>query len=257
MKFELCKVDEIKAYISQLSSSQWVDTSRLLLNDHRAAVRKLGEGLQGRVFKLNAEQMRLEAMAENDRLCSLGAQVLCGVDEAGRGPLAGPVVAAAVILPQDYRPLGLNDSKKVPEARRDSLYEEIVENAYAWGVGIVTPQRIDAINILEATREAMVAAIRQMKMKPDFVLLDAVEIKYLDIPHKGIIKGDEKCLSIAAASIIAKVSRDRLMTDLGTAFPEYGFEIHKGYGTAMHYEALKNNGPTDHHRRSFLKNWHP
>jgi len=255
LEFELHKTDDIKAYIATLSPDAWENASQSLLTDSRAVVRKLGESLQSKIRKQELEYSRLKAMGLNDETFSFGARQICGVDEAGRGPLAGPVVAGAVILPAGYMPFGLNDSKKVPEIRRDALYKQILENAVAWGVGIVSPQRIDEINILEATREAMLMAVKAMKEAPDFILLDAVEIKNLDIPHKGIIKGDEKCLSIAAASIVAKVTRDRLMKELAVDFPQYGFEIHKGYGTAMHYEALKRNGLTLHHRRSFLKDW--
>lgn len=255
MEFKRHSIEEIRAYISDLPCEQWMDAVIQLSEDSRSGVRRLGEGLQGKIQKSELERMRLETMAQNDQIFSTGSQVVCGVDEAGRGPLAGPVVAAAVILPPGFRPFGLDDSKKVAERHRDVLYDQIIQNAQAWGVGIISPQRIDEINILEATREAMLAAVHQMALKPDFVLLDAVEIKALSIPHKGIIKGDEKCLSIAAASIIAKVTRDRVMTQLGIEFPQYGFGIHKGYGTAMHYEALERNGLTLHHRRSFLKNW--
>lgn len=255
MNPEQLKTSEIKNYVSSLSHDRWEEVSKLLCQDSRAAVQKMGESLQSKLRKMEQETHRLKEMAENDRIYSLGARVYCGVDEAGRGPLAGPVVAASVILPEGYLPEGLNDSKKVPEARRELLYDDIVANALAWGVGIVEPARIDEINILEATREAMLTAVMSMHTHPEFVLLDAVEIKALSIPHKGIIKGDEKCLSIAAASIIAKVTRDRIMTELGGRFAGYGFEIHKGYGTAMHYEALNRLGMSVHHRRSFLKNW--
>ncbi len=255
MELHRLKTAEIKAYLAALPPETWQPVSELLLMDQRVAVRKMGVSLQTKILKMDMEQTRLETMVRNEQELAMGAQLICGVDEAGRGPLAGPVVAAAVILPEGYMPIGLDDSKKVPEARRDALYEQIIENAVAWGVGIVDQKRIDEINILEATREAMAIAVRQLKLKPEFVLLDAVEIKSLEIPHKGIIKGDEKCLSIAAASIIAKVTRDRIMMNLGRQFPEYGFQIHKGYGTAMHYDALRLHGLSVHHRRSFLKDW--
>ncbi len=255
MKFDDCNLNEIKAQLKEQPPEKWEESSALLLKDSRTAVRKLGEALLGKIQKRQREQIRLRTMLENEKKLAGDFHVICGVDEAGRGPLAGPVVAGAVILPAGFMPEGLNDSKKVSEAKREQLYLEIIENALAWGVGIVGPERIDAINILEATREAMQQAIQQLKTQPDFVLLDAVEIKALAIPHKGIIKGDEKCLSIAAASIIAKVTRDRLMTGLGKKLPNYGFQIHKGYGTAMHYEALRQYGITEHHRRSFLKGW--
>ncbi len=252
MRFDTCKLADIKEFLIDLPADQWQKVSERLISDDRATVRKLGESLQTRIRKLESEHERLAAMCRFEMELTQEANLLCGVDEAGRGPLAGPVVAAAVILPEGFMPIGLDDSKKVPESRRESLYYQITENAVAWGVGIIGPERIDEINILEATREAMMMAVMKMKIKPDFVLIDAVEIKSLMIPHKGIIKGDEKCLSIAAASIIAKVTRDRLMMELGKDFPEYGFQVHKGYGTAMHYEALRLQGITKHHRKSFL-----
>lgn len=255
MKFHTMSVREIEEFLKVLPVDQWLDASETLSNDSRKAVQKLGESLGKKFIRMELEQARLETMVQNQVELSLGAKVLCGVDEAGRGPLAGPVVAGAVILPDSFRPLGLNDSKKISEALRESLYDQIIGSALAWGVGIVGPERIDEINILEATREAMIIAIGQMRVKPDFVLLDAVEIKALTIPHRGIIKGDEKCLSIAAASILAKVTRDRLMVELGRECPGYGFEIHKGYGTPMHYDGLKKQGVSRHHRASFLKNW--
>lgn len=255
MEFKEYSTGDIKAYIASLPRESWEAVSQLLMADTRAAVRKMGEKLQSNIRLQALETSRLQAMRANDELFSSNARVVCGVDEAGRGPLAGPVVAGAVILPPDYMPWGLNDSKKVPELRREALYEDITTNALAWGVGIVYPPRIDEINILEATREAMLEAIKALESTPDFILLDAVEFKDSTLPHKGIIKGDEKCLSIAAASILAKVTRDRMMKDLAKAYPQYGFDIHKGYGTAMHYEALKRHGLTAHHRRSFLKNW--
>ena len=255
MVFRAWKIQDIKAYLNTLPTEQWLEVSVSLMRDQRHSVNKMGEGLRHKLDKMASEHLRLEKMSLCEKALSMNAARLCGVDEAGRGPLAGPVVAAAVILPPGFMPQGLNDSKKVSEPHRNLLYEQIVGNAVAWGVGVVDPQRIDEINILEATREAMVAAVRQMSVQPDFILLDAVEIKYLEIAHKGIIKGDEKCLSIAAASIIAKVTRDRLMWELSETCPGYGFQIHKGYGTTGHYEALRRHGLTEHHRRSFLKNW--
>lgn len=255
MKFEGYTSNEVKVFLEELPPEKWSQACDLLMIDSRSAVRKLGETLKKRIQKRELERVRLETMVRNEQEIAHGIRLVCGVDEAGRGPLAGPVVAGAVILPEGFLPEGLNDSKKVSESRRESLYSEITENALAWSVGISDPKRIDEINILEATREAMLQAVTQLKVKPNYVLLDAVEIKALEIPHKGIIKGDEKCLSIAAASIIAKVTRDRLMVELGIKFPQYGFAIHKGYGTSMHYEALRNCGLTEHHRKSFLKGW--
>ena len=177
---------------------------------------------------------------------------LCGIDEAGRGPLAGPVVAGAVILPQDKKILYLNDSKKLSPAKREELYDVIMDEAVAVGVGIVGPARIDEINILQATYEAMRQALGKLPVKPQLLLNDAVTIPGVDMPQVPIIKGDAKSASIAAASIIAKVTRDRLMQDYDKALPEYGFASNKGYGSAEHIAALKKYGPSPIHRRSFI-----
>jgi len=180
------------------------------------------------------------------------AQV-CGIDEAGRGPLAGPVVAAAVILPRDVEILYLNDSKKLTEKRREALYDEILAKAVSYGVGIISPQVIDEINILQATYEAMRQAVSKLTVPPDALLNDAVTIPGILIPQVPIIKGDAKSVSIAAASILAKVTRDRMMRQYDTLYPEYGFAGHKGYGTAVHMAVLREHGPSAIHRRSFLK----
>ena len=182
---------------------------------------------------------------------------LAGVDEAGRGPLAGPVVAATAILPKDHLFYYLNDSKKMTEKRREALFLEIKEKAIAYGIGIVSPERIDEINILQATYEAMRMAIEEMEknfsITPSLLLNDAVRIPLVDIPQIPIVHGDAKSLSIAAASVLAKVSRDHLMLDYAKEYPEYGFEKHKGYGTKAHTEAILEHGPCPIHRRSFLK----
>ena len=184
-----------------------------------------------------------------------GIQLLCGVDEAGRGPLAGPVFAAAVILPADKEIPGLNDSKKLSEKRREELFVQIKEQAVAWCVGIVGPERIDEINILQATYEAMREAVAGLAVKPDVLLNDAVTIPGLDILQVPIIKGDAKSLSIAAASILAKVTRDRMMAGYEEMFPGYGFAKHKGYGTAAHIAAIRELGPCPIHRRTFIRNF--
>ena len=182
--------------------------------------------------------------------------MICGIDEAGRGPLAGPVAAAAVILPKDSRIFFLNDSKKLSEKKREELYGEILEQAVGVGVGLVGPGRIDEINILQATYEAMREAVGKLSVRPDVCLNDAVTIpgRPSRIRQIPIIKGDAKSLSIAAASIVAKVTRDRLMREYDRLYPEYGFAVHKGYGTRAHMEAIRRFGMTPIHRRSFLKN---
>ena len=201
--------------------------------------------------KLKAELDRTYNMQKYEREYS-DRQYICGIDEAGRGPLCGPVVAGAVILPKSCDILYINDSKKLSEKMRDVLYDEITLGAIAWGVGIVSPERIDEINILQATYEAMKIAIDNLKVTPDILLNDAVIIPGIDIEQVKIIKGDAKSQSIAAASIIAKVTRDRMMAEYDKMYPGYGFAQHKGYGTKAHVEALKEYGPSPIHRKSFL-----
>ena len=196
--------------------------------------------------KLEKELERLSLMREFERQYE-DCAFICGIDEAGRGPLAGPVAAGAAILPKDCQILYLNDSKKLSESRREELFLEIKEKAIAWSVGIVGPERIDEINILQATYEAMRQAIAKLDPAPQILLNDAVTI-----PQVPIIKGDAKSVSIAAASILAKVTRDHMMEEYDKEYPEYGFAKHKGYGTAAHIAALKEFGPTPIHRRTFI-----
>jgi ribonuclease HII len=183
-------------------------------------------------------------------------QYICGIDEAGRGPLAGPVVVGAVILPKDSFIEGVNDSKKVSEKKREKIYEQIVSEAICYGVGIVDQKTIDEINILNATKLGLKMAIEQMKVKPDLILVDALtNIDTCGIPYKSVIKGDAKHYSIAAASIIAKVTRDRIMQEWDEIYPVYGFAKHKGYGTSAHISAIKEYGPCPLHRETFIKNF--
>ena len=202
--------------------------------------------------KLEKELARLEAMREYEDTYDACAYI-CGIDEAGRGPLAGPVVAAAAVLPKDCQIFYLNDSKKLSEKKRDLLFDEIKEKAVAYGIGIVSPQVIDEINILQATYEAMRQAISQLNVIPEILLNDAVTVPGVDIMQVPIVKGDAKSVSIAAASILAKVTRDRMMMEYDQIYPEYGFAKHKGYGTAAHIAALKEYGPCPIHRRTFIK----
>ena len=204
--------------------------------------------------KLEAEKRRMEDMYIYEHKYA-DFQYICGIDEVGRGPLAGPVVAGAVILPKDCDILYLNDSKKLSEKKRELLYDEIMEKAVATGIGIVGPNVIDEINILQATYEAMRIAISNLKVRPDLLLNDAVTIPGVDIRQVPIIKGDAKSASIAAASIIAKVTRDRLMVQYDEVVPGYGFASNKGYGSAMHIQAIKDMGATPIHRQSFIKNF--
>ncbi len=204
--------------------------------------------------KLQAEQERLEKMKEFERQYE-DHILVCGIDEAGRGPLAGPVVAGAVILPRACEILFLNDSKKLSEKRREALFEEIQEKASAFAVGVVGADQIDEINILQATYEAMRLAIGELGAEPEVFLNDAVTIPGITASQVPIVKGDSKSVSIAAASIMAKVTRDHMMEEYEKLFPEYGFAKHKGYGTAAHIHALKEFGPCPIHRRSFIKNF--
>lgn len=204
--------------------------------------------------KLQAELARLEQMKEYEYTYE-ACTFLCGIDEAGRGPLAGPVAAGAVILPKDCDILYLNDSKKLSPKKRDLLFDEIKEKAVSYGVGIVGPERIDEINILQATYEAMRLAISRLSVTPELLLNDAVTIPDIEIPQIPIVKGDAKSISIAAASILAKVTRDRMMEEYDMLFPEYGFAGHKGYGTAAHITAIREYGPCPIHRRTFIKNF--
>ncbi len=180
---------------------------------------------------------------------------ICGIDEAGRGPLAGPVVVASVIMPEDSMIEGVNDSKKVSEKKREVLYDKIKEEAISYGIGISWHDEIDKINILEATKKSVTESIAQLKTKPEIILVDALKnINTLGIPYHSIIKGDAKVYAISAASILAKVTRDRIMREMDEIYPQYGFARHKGYGTAKHMEAIRNYGLCPIHRRSFTKN---
>lgn len=185
-----------------------------------------------------------------------GLKVICGVDEAGRGPLAGPVCAAAVILPDHLELPGLTDSKKLTDKKRRELYPIIKEQAIAYGIGFADQQEIDQINILQATFLAMGRALEQLSIKPELALIDGNREKDFGIPVKTIVKGDSLSANIAAASVLAKVTRDDLMAEMACLYPEYGFEIHKGYGTKAHYAALREHGPCPIHRMTFLKKFY-
>lgn len=212
------------------------------------------EKLRKQEEKLLKELERTESMSVYEKEYDM-CRYICGIDEVGRGPLAGPVVAGAVILPKDNPILYLNDSKKLSAKKRELLYDEIMEKAVATGIGIAGPQRIDEINILQATYEAMRMAIADLKMRPDILLNDAVTIPEVDIPQVPIIKGDAKSVSIAAASIIAKVTRDRLMVEYDEVLPGYDFAKNKGYGTKAHIAGLKELGPSPIHRVTFIRNF--
>ena len=220
-------------------------------SDGRSGVTALITRYRKQLAKLAKERERLEQMRVYEHQYEQQGLV-CGIDEAGRGPLAGPVVAAAVILPKDCEILYLNDSKQLSEKRREALFDEIREKAVSFGIGMASPARIDEINILQATYEAMRQAVSALDPQPQILLNDAVRIPGIDLYQVPIIKGDAKSLSIAAASVLAKVTRDRLMREYDALMPEYGFASNKGYGSAAHIEALQKYGPTPIHRQSFI-----
>ena len=243
-RYEQCPIEKMPEFIHMVS------------DDERMGVKKIITSAQKAYTNYEKELARLETMCRYEKqyeTCSY----ICGIDEVGRGPLAGPVVAGAVILPKDCRILYLNDSKQLSAKKREELYDEIMEKAVAVGIGLVSHQRIDEINILQATFEAMRIAISRLSKKPDLLLNDAVTIPEVSIPQVPIIKGDAKSISIAAASIVAKVTRDRLMVEMEELYPGYDFASNKGYGSKKHIEAIQELSPCGIQRMSFIKNiWH-
>lgn len=248
------KIGEIKLELEQSLIEEYSDFIVRYQNDERAGVQKLIAKARSGLEKLTKEKERIEQLKEYEKKYT-DYEFICGIDEVGRGPLAGPVVAGAVILPKDCNILYINDSKKLSEKKREELYDEIMEKALATGIGMVGPERIDEVNILNATYEAMREAIGKLDPQPNLLLNDAVTIPMVDIKQVPIIKGDAKSISIGAASIIAKVTRDRMMVEYGRFYPEYDFASNKGYGSAKHIEALKKIGPCPIHRRSFIGNF--
>lgn len=247
------KIKDIRARYSACPVEQLPEFISSIAQDERAGVKSIAVSAGKAYDKYQDELKRLDAMQEFERAYAhLG--YVCGIDEVGRGPLAGPVVAGAVILPKDCQILYINDSKQLSAKKREELYDEIMEKAVAVGIGLVSHERIDEINILQATYEAMRMAIAKLPVKPDVLLNDAVTIPNVDIKQIPIIKGDAKSVSIAAASIIAKVTRDRLMEQLDSVYPGYDFAGNKGYGSKKHIEGLHKMGPCAIHRRSFIKN---
>ena len=207
-------------------------------------------------MKEKEEQRLIQLKAIEEEIHNSGVEYICGIDEAGRGPLAGPVVVASVIMPANSIIEGVNDSKKVSEKKREKLYDLILEEAISYGVGIIGQDEIDEINILNATKKGLTMSLQELTQKPDLIIVDALtHIDTLGIPYESIIKGDAKCYSISAASIIAKVTRDRIMREWDKVYPQYGFAQHKGYGTSAHINAIKEFGPCPLHRRSFIKNF--
>ncbi len=248
------KISEIKAKFEHAKAEEYEKLFEEYRADGRSGVVSLIKKYQKEMDKLCKEKERIEHLKEYERKYG-SYHAICGIDEAGRGPLAGPVVAGAVILPKDCDILYINDSKQLSAKKREELYDVIMEQAVAVGVGVVSCTRIDEINILNATYEAMRQAIEKLSIKPDILLNDAVLIPGVDIVQVPIIKGDAKSISIGAASIIAKVTRDRMMEEYAGLYPQYGFEGHKGYGSAAHIEAIKKYGPCPIHRKTFIKNF--
>ncbi|NLK78612.1 MAG: ribonuclease HII [Clostridiales bacterium] len=248
---ELKKIGVIKEELQAAEETMLPSFITEYQKDERAGVQKLVQQAQKRLDNLAKERARIETLKKYEREYE-ACGYICGIDEVGRGPLAGPVVAGAVILPKDCNILYINDSKKLSEKKREELYDIIMEQAVATGIGMVGPGRIDEINILQATYEAMREAIHNLSVTPDILLNDAVTIPEVPIHQIPIIKGDAKSISIGAASIIAKVTRDRLMVEYDKVMPEYGFASNKGYGSKEHIEALKKYGPSPIHRRSFI-----
>ncbi len=247
-------ISEIKAKLQAVSVEELPAFIEIYGADERTGVQKIVETAKKRMEALEKEKARIELLKRYERQYA-DYQFICGIDEVGRGPLAGPVVAGAVILPKDCDILYINDSKQLSEKKREELYEIIQEKAVACAVGIVSPARIDEINILQATYEAMREAIGKLSPAPDLLLNDAVTIPKVSIRQVPIIKGDAKSISIGAASIYAKVTRDRMMVEYDRDYPEYGFAKNKGYGSAEHIAALKKYGPSPIHRRSFIGNF--
>lgn len=222
-----------------------------LKKDSRSGVIKLIEKWERKQEVIKKQQEKLIEMSSyENEIYKQGYQTIAGVDEVGRGPLAGPVVAAAVILPADFQILGINDSKQLSEGKREELFELIHQHAVSVGIGIIPSQQIDEVNIYQATKLAMRKAISHLAISPDYLLIDAMKLE-IDVPQLSLVKGDERSISIAASSIIAKVIRDRYMKRLGQEFPQYGFENHMGYGTKQHIEAITTYGVTQEHRLSF------
>lgn len=247
-------ISAIKAVLKATVITDMAEFIQRYQDDERGGVKKILISARKKMAAYEAELDRSETMKAYENSLP-DKRYICGIDEVGRGPLAGPVVTAAVILPEDCDILYLNDSKKVPEKKREELYDIIMDQAIAVNVGIEDVATIDDINILQATYKAMKSAVDGLEVTPDMLLVDAVTIPDVAIEQLPIIKGDEKSISIAAASIIAKVTRDRMMVAYDELFPEYRFASNKGYGAAVHIEAIKKHGPCPIHRRTFIKNF--
>lgn len=250
----MASLKEIKNRVQALPMDRWERELAALDGDSRQGVQNFILSCRKKLERLSEEKERIHQMQVFEQEMAQG-QIFAGIDEAGRGPLAGPVVAAAVIMPADCSLLYVNDSKKLSAAKREELFDQIMDRAVSVGIGMASPGRIDEINILQATYEAMREAVSQLEPVPEALVNDAVVIPGLAMRQKAVIKGDAKCYSIAAASIIAKVTRDRIMEQYDFLYPAYGFASHKGYGSAAHIAALKQYGPCPIHRHSFIGNF--
>ena len=252
-------MQEIKAAYQALDPDDVLQLQQFIQlyeSDARSGVQTIVGQTRKKLDQLRAEYERSKKMlAFENQYHAMGYKYICGIDEVGRGPLAGPVVACAVILPVDEMILHLNDSKQVPRKKREILYDIIREKAAAYGIGVVSEKRIDEINILQATYEAMRMAISNLKVTPDLLLNDAVKIPQVDIKQVPIVKGDTLSASIAAASIVAKVTSDRMMVEYDKVYPGYDFASNMGYGSAKHYAGLDQFGPCEIHRRTFIKGY--
>ena len=251
-------ISEIKEILGNCSMEELPEQIKQFEEDSRKGVQTALVSFRKKYEKHQQELARLEEILTYERgLWEAGYDLVAGIDEVGRGPLAGPVVAAAVILPKECKIEGVNDSKKLSAKKREELYDIILEKAVSYGIGVVSNERIDEINILQATYEAMREALSQLKPKAEYILADAVTIPMVSTPQRGIIKGDAKSMSIGAASIVAKVYRDRMMEAYEEVYPGYGFASNKGYGAAEHIEGIRKQGITPIHRKTFVKNFLP
>ena len=251
-------ISEIKEILGNCSMEELPEQIKQFEEDSRKGVQTALASFRKKYEKHQQELARLDEILTYERgLWEAGYDLIAGIDEVGRGPLAGPVVAAAVILPKECKIEGVNDSKKLSAKKREELYDIILEKAVSYGIGVVSNERIDEINILQATYEAMREALSQLKPKAEYILADAVTIPMVSTPQRGIIKGDAKSMSIGAASIVAKVYRDRMMEAYEEVYPGYGFASNKGYGAAEHIEGIRKQGITPIHRKTFVKNFLP
>jgi len=252
--FEKNSFSEIKEYIKNLPIESYPEFISFLQKDSRKTVQKYGNSLHNKFLSYQRELARTEKIKQFERQAyKKGYRLVAGIDEVGRGPIAGPVVSAAVILPKDFDVLYIDDSKKLSPQRREELYEKIYKKALDVGVGIVDSASIDDINIYQTTKISMAIAVKNLKYKPDLLFIDGIRCENIPIRQVPIIKGDSKSISIAAASIIAKVTRDRIMEDIHKEFPQYAFNKNKGYGTQEHREAIKKYGILNIHRKTFLR----